>query len=77
MVTSQVIENDRHPKWNEEFQLLVHEPEHQVRQMNPHLSCLFFPIEDVMPRTAWLPNCTEASNDTFTASQAVYNNCLQ
>lgn len=30
MATSQVIDNDLNPKWNEEFKLLVHEPEHQV-----------------------------------------------
>ena len=30
MSRSQVINNDLHPKWNEDFKLLVHEPEHQV-----------------------------------------------
>ena len=31
MSKSQVIYNDRNPKWNEDFKILVHEPEHQVR----------------------------------------------
>ncbi len=30
MVSSQVIDNDLNPKWNEDFKLLVHEPEHQA-----------------------------------------------
>lgn len=30
MSRSQVIDNDLNPKWNEDFKLLVHEPEHQV-----------------------------------------------
>lgn len=77
MVSSQVIDNERHPKWNEEFQLLVHEPEHQVKQMSSHLSWLTSPIEEVRQRTPWLPNHTEASHDTFTAPQAVCNGCLQ
>ena len=31
MLRSQVIDNDLNPKWDEDFKLLVHEPEHQVR----------------------------------------------
>ena len=31
MSRSQVINNDLNPKWNEDFKILVHEPEHQVR----------------------------------------------
>ena len=31
MSKSQVINNDLNPKWNEDFKILVHEPEHQVR----------------------------------------------
>ena len=30
MSRSQVINNDLNPKWNEDFKILVHEPEHQV-----------------------------------------------
>ena len=30
MSRSQVIDNDLNPKWDEDFKLLVHEPEHQV-----------------------------------------------
>lgn len=30
MVSSQVMENNLNPKWDEDFKLLVHEPEHQV-----------------------------------------------
>ena len=30
MTKSQVINNDLHPKWNEDFKLLVHEPDHHV-----------------------------------------------
>ncbi|CAL5224210.1 g6855 [Coccomyxa viridis] len=33
MSRSQVINNDLHPKWNEDFKLLVHEPEHQVLRL--------------------------------------------
>ena len=35
MSRSQVINNDLHPKWNEDFKLLVHEPEHQVNISAP------------------------------------------
>jgi hypothetical protein len=30
MLRSQVINNDLNPKWDEDFKILVHEPEHQV-----------------------------------------------
>lgn len=30
MMRSQVINNDLNPKWDEDFKILVHEPEHQV-----------------------------------------------
>ena len=34
MVSSQVIDNNLNPKWDEDFKLLVHEPEHQVRYLS-------------------------------------------
>ncbi|BDA48413.1 Synaptotagmin-2 [Coccomyxa sp. Obi] len=33
MSRSQVIDNDLNPKWNEDFKLLVHEPEHQALRL--------------------------------------------
>ena len=36
MSRSQVIDNDLNPKWNEDFKILVHEPEHQVRGAQGH-----------------------------------------
>jgi len=42
MSRSQVIDNDLNPKWNEDFKLLVHEPDHQVRLYRPSIlqSCI-------------------------------------
>ncbi len=42
MSRSQVIDNDLNPKWNEDFKLLVHEPDHQVRPYRPLIlqSCI-------------------------------------
>ncbi len=37
MARSQVIDNDLNPKWDEEFKLLVHEPEHQVNHQHCNL----------------------------------------
>ena len=36
---SQVINNDLNPKWNEDFKILVHEPEHQVRGAQGMVCC--------------------------------------
>ena len=33
MLRSQVINNDLNPKWDEDFKILVHEPEHQVGRL--------------------------------------------
>ena len=38
MSRSQVINNDLNPKWDEDFKLLVHEPEHQVCHLLHSLS---------------------------------------
>ena len=39
MSRSQVINNDLNPKWNEDFKILVHEPEHQVRDAQGMVPC--------------------------------------
>ena len=36
VLKSQVKQNSKHPRWNEEFKLLVHEPDYQV---GPARSC--------------------------------------
>lgn len=41
MSRSQVINNDLNPKWNEDFKLLVHEPEHQVLHPALCVPCSF------------------------------------
>ena len=38
MWRSQVINHEKNPEWDEDFKLLVHEPEHQARA-RPHDMC--------------------------------------
>jgi hypothetical protein len=57
MATSQVIDNDLSPKWDEDFKLLVHEPDHQVRFED------IYSLATLMEQRAWIVKCssTEAT----------------
>ncbi len=70
MATSQVIDNDLNPKWNEDFKLLVHEPEHQV---SSHTLCVLPSVlVHVLSSNASLPSAFERFTVTSPGYKGVH-----